>query len=183
MLGCWCCAFRCRDQPEIPLQEAESFSSWLSVVLAGRWHGTLCAGSSLKSLFRRQKVFPLPAPSRQVALCASLGPPCPLRLLTLFPIVCVCVASCHGVRPGLGGGIYFRGLPFKNHCLFKTANCHAGNSSANRPMKTQCFLLTVHWCTCGGVSYTLFFVGHLAEEFPLGAVPTTPCSLSHMPNS
>ena len=77
MLGCWCCAFRCRDQPEIPLQEAESFSSWLSVVLAGRWHGTLRAGSSLKSLFRRQKVFPLPAPSRQVALCASLGPPCP----------------------------------------------------------------------------------------------------------
>ena len=77
MLGCWCCAFRCRDQPEIPLQEAESFSSWLSVVLAGRWHGTLRAGSSLKSLFRRQKVFPLPAPSRQVVLCASLGPPCP----------------------------------------------------------------------------------------------------------
>ena len=192
MLGCWCCAFRCRDQPEIPLQEAESFSSWLSVVLAGRWHGTLRAGSSLKSLFRRQKVFPLPAPSRQVALCASLGPPCPLRLLTLFPIVCVCVCVhvcvCVGHRvtlcaQGWAEEFILMVCPFKNHCLFKTANCHAGNSSASRPMKTQCFLLTVHWCTCGGVSYTLFFVGHLAEEFPLGAVPTNPCCLSHMPNS
>ena len=138
MLGCWCCAFRCRDQPEIPLQEAESFSSWLSVVLAGRWHGTLRAGSSLKSLFRRQKVFPLPAPSRQVALCASLGPPCPLRLLTLFPIVCVWhrVTLC---TQGWAEEFIFVVCPFKNHCLFKTANCHAGNSSASRPMKTQCF--------------------------------------------
>ena len=24
---CWCCTFRCRDQPEVPLQGAESFSS------------------------------------------------------------------------------------------------------------------------------------------------------------
>ena len=161
---------RCREQPEDPLlffcagsslksrfrrQKVFPLGSVSCLQDVGTAH--CVAGSSLKSPFRRQKVYLLPAPPRQVALPASLGPPCPLRLLTLFPIVCVCV--WHRVTlcaQGWAEEFILMVCPFKNHCLFKTANCHAGNSSASRPMKTQCFLLTVHWCTCGGVSYTLF---------------------------
>ena len=48
----------CRDQAKIPLQEAESFSSWLSVVLAGRWHGTLRCREQPEVTFQEAESLP-----------------------------------------------------------------------------------------------------------------------------
>ena len=109
---------------------------------------------------------------RHAAPRPSSSPPCPLRLLALFPSVCAIMPHC---MTAVGRRNFFLGLwAFKNHCLFKTDNIHVGNSSASRPMETQCFLFNVQWCTHADVSCTLFFVGHLAEEFPWGAIPADP---------